>query len=113
VEVLDDTFSPPADLDPVAVLEEHLAVGWEFDVEVVIDAPVETVGRCLARALGRLEPLDSDTSRLVGSTGNPVWYAEHLAAIPASYRIIRCPELQQAARRIGHRLLAAGESPAS
>ena len=60
VEVLDDTFTPPADLDPVAVLEEHLAVGWEYDVEVVIDAPVEAVRRCLPRALGRLEPIDAD-----------------------------------------------------
>jgi predicted DNA-binding transcriptional regulator YafY len=110
-EVLDDTFSPPADLDPVAMLEEHLAVGWEYDVEVVIQAPFETVARCLPRAIGRLEPLDAEKSRLVGSTSNPVWYAEQLAAIPASYRIVRCPELQQAARVLGQRLLAAGESP--
>ncbi|WP_433436482.1 helix-turn-helix transcriptional regulator [Nonomuraea sp. CA-141351] len=110
VEVLDDTFSPPADLDPVATLEEHLAVGWEYDVEVVIDAPADTVARCLPRALGRLQPLDAKTSRLVGSTSNPVWYAEQLAAIPAPYRIVRCPEVQQAARDLGQRLLAAGES---
>ena len=56
VELLDDTFSPPADLDPVAMLEEHLAVGWEYDVEVVIDAPFDTVARCVPRAIGRLEP---------------------------------------------------------
>jgi hypothetical protein len=36
-------------------------------------------------------------------------YAEQLAAIPASYRIVRCPEVQQAARALGQRLLAAGE----
>jgi predicted DNA-binding transcriptional regulator YafY len=111
VEVLDGTFSPPADLDPVAVLEEHLAVGWEYDVEVVIDAPVDTVARCLPRALGLLKPLDPEATRLVGSTSNPVWYAEQLATIPASYRIVKCPELQQAARVLGQRLLAAGESP--
>jgi WYL domain len=111
VEVLDETFSPPADLDPVAMLEEHLGVGWEYDVEVVIDAPVDSVGRCLPRALGRLEPLDAETSRLVGSTSNPVWYAEQLAVIPASYQIVKCPELQQSARALGQRLLAAGESP--
>jgi predicted DNA-binding transcriptional regulator YafY len=110
VEVLDDTFSPPADLDPVAMLEEHLAVGWEYDIEVVIDAPVDTVARCLPRTLGLLEPLDAETTRLVGSTSNPVWYAEQLAAIPASYRIVMCPELQEAARALGQRLLAAGES---
>jgi predicted DNA-binding transcriptional regulator YafY len=110
VEVLDDTFSPPADLDPVATLEEHLAIGWEYDVEVVIDAPVQTVARCLSRALGLVDPLDAKTTRLVGSTSNPGWYAVQLAAIPAPYRIVRCPELQEAARVLGQRLLAAGES---
>jgi predicted DNA-binding transcriptional regulator YafY len=107
VEVLDDTFSPPADLDPVAVLEEHLADGWEYDAEVVIDAPVDAVARCLPRALGRLEPLDARTTQLVGSTSNPVWYAEQLAAVPASYRIVRGAEVQEAARAVGRRLLAA------
>jgi predicted DNA-binding transcriptional regulator YafY len=109
VEMLDDTFSPPADLDSVTVLEEHLAVGWEYDVQVVIDAPAETVARCLPRTLGVLEVLDAGTTGLVGSTSNPVWYAEQLVAIPASYHIVRCPELQEAARILGQRLLAAAE----
>jgi predicted DNA-binding transcriptional regulator YafY len=114
VEVLDDTFSPPADLDPVAMLEEHLAVGWEYDVDVVIHAPFDEVARCVPRALGRLTPLDAKTSRLAGSTGNPTWYAEKLAAIPASYRITACPELQDAARVLGERLLAAsGQRPSA
>lgn len=107
VEVLDDTFSPPADLDPVAMLEENLAAGWEYDVEIVVDAPVEVVGRCVPRTLGRLEPLDAETSRLVGSTSNPWWYAEQLAAVPASYRIVGGPELREAARAVGRRMLAA------
>jgi predicted DNA-binding transcriptional regulator YafY len=111
VEVLDGTFSPPADLDPVAVLEEHLALGWEYDVEVVIDAPLDSVSRCLPRTLGLLEPLDARNTRLIGSTRNPTWYAEQLATIPASYRIVKCPELQQAARVLGQRLLAAGGGP--
>src|SRR5215470_6312932 len=111
VEVLDDTASPPANLDPVAMLEEHLAAGWEYEAEVVIDAPADAVARCLPRALGQLQPLDAATSCLVGSTSNPLWYAEQLAAIPAPYRIIRCPEIQDAARDLGQRLLAAGTSP--
>jgi predicted DNA-binding transcriptional regulator YafY len=106
VQPLDDTFEPPADLDPVAMLEEHLAVGGEYAVEVVIDAPTETVGRCLPRSLGRLQALESDRTVLTGSTGNPWWYAEQLAAIPASYRIVGCVELQHTARVIGQRLLA-------
>jgi len=111
VKVLQDTFSPPGDLDPVAMLEKHLAIGWEYEVEVVIDAPADAVARYLSRSLGQLEPLDSGASRLVGSTSNPVWYAEQLTTIPARYRIVKCPELREAARVIGQRLLAASDSP--
>jgi predicted DNA-binding transcriptional regulator YafY len=111
VEVLHDTFSPPTDLDPVAMLEEHLAVGWEYDVDVVIEAPFDAVAGCVPRAVGRLEPLDATTSRLVGSTSNPTWYAEQLAAVPAPYRIVGCAEVQEAARIIGRRLLAAAGEP--
>lgn len=107
VAVLDETFTPPAGLDPIPMLEAHLAVGWEYEVEVIIDAPVERVWRCVPRVLGQLEPLGAERARLVGSTSNPVWYAEQLASIPAPYRIVTCPEVRQAARALGQRLLAA------
>ncbi len=110
VDVLDETFSPPADLDPVAMLEEHLAIGWEYNTEVVFDAPAGTIARCLPRVLGRLEGLDAQTSRLVGSTSNPSWYAEQLAAIRVPFRIVGSPEVADAARVIGRRLLAAAEA---
>jgi hypothetical protein len=48
---------------------------------------------------------------LVGSTSNPTWYAEQLATLPAPYRIVQCPELIDATRRLGHRLLEASGSP--
>ncbi|GAA3535820.1 WYL domain-containing protein [Nonomuraea rosea] len=107
VEVLDETFAPPPGLDPVAELERHLAVGWEYDTEVVIDAPLDAVARCLPRTLGLLEPLDAATTRLAGSTSNPIWYAEQLVLIRAPYRIVGCRELQEAAQTLGRRLLAA------
>ncbi|MFJ9781805.1 helix-turn-helix transcriptional regulator [Amycolatopsis sp. NPDC101161] len=107
VEPGDDTFEPPPDLDPVAAVEDHLAVGWEHDVEVVIDAPLDRVGRCLPRAVGKLERVDAGTTRLTGSTSNPAWYAEQLARLPAPFRIVRCPELRQAVSVLGQRLLAA------
>jgi predicted DNA-binding transcriptional regulator YafY len=110
VDVLDQTFIPPPDLDPVATLEEQLAVGWEFECEVIIDAPADLVARCVPRALGKLEPVDAGTSRLTGSTSNPAWYAEQLAAIPVSYRIIGGQEVREAAGVIGRRLLAASDT---
>ena len=111
-EVLGLGFTPPADLDPVAVLEEHLAVGWEYDVEVVVDAPAETVKGRLPRALGVVTPVDARTSRLTASTSNPYWYAEQLAALPAPYRIVAGAELKAAARQVGQRLVdAASDEP--
>ena len=92
VHVLSDTFVPPTDLDPV---------------EVVIEAALDEVSTRLPRSLGQLEPLHDDRTRLVGSTSNPWWYAEQLAAIPVPYHIVGCPELQQTARVIGQRLLTA------
>ena len=110
-EILDATFTPPADLDPVALLEEHLAVGWDYAAELIIDAPLATVAPCLPRSLGRLEPLDDRTSRLIGTTSNPYWYAEQLVALPASYRIVGGPELRATARELAERMLAAATEP--
>jgi len=107
VEVLSDTFAPPADLDPVGLLEAHLAVGWEYDTEVLIDADPDAVARYLPRALGTLDRTHDGTTRLVGSTGNPYWYAEQLAVIPVAFRVVGGPELRHTTQRLGERLVAA------
>lgn len=107
VEALDATFDPPADLDPVALLESHLSVGWEHEVDVVFDAPLDDVARWVPRALGRLEQLEDATTRLVGSTSNTWSYAAQLAGVPAAYRVVGGPELRAAALAIGERLVAA------
>ncbi len=107
VEALEGTFTPPVDLDPVGLLEDHLAIGWEYAAEVVIDAPVEEVARRVPHALGRLEPVDAKTSRLTGSTGNPYWYAEQLAVLPAPFHVVGGIELLHTTRALGERLLAA------
>lgn len=110
VELLAEEFTPPADLDPVATLEENFATGWEHPTEVVIDAPVEQVS-WLPRSIGRLEPIDETSCRLTGSTSSPGWYAEVLAGLPVPFRIVQGPELRDAARELGHRLIAAAEEP--
>lgn len=104
---LDQRFDPPAELDPVAMLEAHLAVGWEYAVDVVVQAPLERVRRCLSPALGRLEPVDDLTTRLVGSTGNPHWYAEQLAVLPGPFTVVAGVELRHTVAALGERFRAA------
>ena len=43
VTALEETFSPPPDLDAVDSLEHHLGVGWEYETRVLFDAPLAEV----------------------------------------------------------------------
>ncbi|MFC4784596.1 helix-turn-helix transcriptional regulator [Nocardioides sp. MAHUQ-72] len=108
VEPLGQTFTPPDDLDPVREVEEHLSDGWTHQVEVVVDAPAASVASWIPRSLGRLEPLDDDRTRLVGSTDEPLWYAQQLALLQASFRVVGPAEVQDAVRFIGQNLVRAG-----
>jgi predicted DNA-binding transcriptional regulator YafY len=112
LEVLAETFCPPPDLDPVAMVEESLGQGWEYEVEIVINAPFDAIAHGVPRTLGRLTPIDAETSKLAGSTSNPAWYAEKLVVVPASYRIVKCPELSDAVRALGQRLMTAAGTDA-
>jgi predicted DNA-binding transcriptional regulator YafY len=119
VEPLDEAFERPADLDAVAMLEHHLAMGWEYAVEVLVTAPVERVRRYLSPALGRLDPVEPDQpdgarlTRLTGSTSNPAWYAEQLAAVPDPFRVVGGPEIRHAVALLGRRLLEASPTGAA
>jgi hypothetical protein len=86
-------------------------VGWDYAVEVVVDSSVDLVRRYLSPALGRLEAVDAEHTRLIGSTSNPHWYAEQLAVIPAPFRVVGGVELQHTVGTLGRRLLDA--SPVS
>ncbi|MFC8346212.1 helix-turn-helix transcriptional regulator [Streptomyces sp. NPDC057280] len=107
VTVLDGTFTPPEDLDPLDTLEAHLAEGWSYEVEVVVEAPADLVAQWLPRSLGRAEPLDAHTTRLLATTDEPEWYAAQLTALRAPFRVVRPPELREAVRTLGRRFLAA------
>lgn len=107
VQVLGETFEPPADLDPLAAVEEQLAMGWKHAVEVLIDAPVEECRHWLPRSFGRLEEVDERHTRLVATTDEPQWYAATLANLPMTFRLVGSPEVRTAMSEIAHRLLAA------
>lgn len=107
VVALDVSFEPPPGLDAVAELETHLAVGWEYDVEVMIEAPAHRTRSWLARGIGRVEPIDGSSCRLVGTTSDPPWYASRLAEVPVPYRVLGGPELRAVVRAVGRRMVAA------
>lgn len=109
VRALDEAAVPPPDADPVTLLEENLAAGWEYATEVLIAAPHAALTRRVPRVLGRLEAVDGATTRLVGTTSNPRWYAEQLAALPVDFRVVGGAQLVASARDIGRRLLAAAD----
>ncbi len=106
VEPLDSRFAPPSDLDAVSMLERHLATGWEYDVDVVVDAPAGQVSRWLPPALGTV-CAEGDGSRLRASTSDPAWYALQLARVPVTYHIAGGPELREASAEIAARMHAA------
>jgi hypothetical protein len=110
VAVLADTSTPPAGLNPLETREEHLAQGWKYEVEVVVDAPAGLVAEWLPRSLGRPEPLDAHTTRLLATTGEPGWYAEQLLTLRAPFRIVKPRELREAARTLGQLFLDASRS---
>ena len=106
-----ETFTPPADLDPLRVLEEHLSQGWRYPVEVLVEATVRETSYWVPRSMGILEPADGDRTLIRATTDNPDWYAGRLAAIEASFRVLGGAELRRAVTALGRRLVrAAGQS---
>ncbi|MCW3819737.1 WYL domain-containing protein [Micromonospora sp. DR5-3] len=100
-------FEPPDGLDPVAALEEHLGIGWEFPTHVVFDAPLAEVAPWIRPPMGRLEP-SGDGCVLVGSTSNPAMYAqEWLASVPFAFRVVGGEELRAAVATLATRFAAA------
>ena len=106
---LADTFTPPADLHALHVLEEHLSQGWKFPVDVLIDAPPSKVAWWLPRSLGMLSPAgDGAQTRLIASTEDPEWYAGRLAVLPFAFWVTESAPLRDALAELGRRLIAAG-----
>ena len=104
-----ESCSAPADLDPVAALEEALGAGWELTTHVRFDAPVEEVARWVGAVSGTLTAVEGGCE-LRGSTSNAEMYVlERLAQIPHPWRILGGPELRQAARDVAARLAAAAD----
>lgn len=103
----EQSFEPPAGLDPVASVEQNLGIGWRYVTRVVFQAPYDQVAAWIRPPMGQLSPA-RDGCVLVGSTRNPTMYAqEWLANAPFDFRVEGGPELREAVARVAARLTAA------
>ncbi len=99
------TFETPDGLDPVVVLEENLASGWEHDARVILHAPMAEVALYLRPTMGRLEPLGDDRCVVTGSTSNPTMYAgEWLAGMPFEMTVEGGLELRAAVAEVAAKM---------
>jgi hypothetical protein len=91
----------------VAVLEQNLGSGWQFDTRVVFDVPCAEVAPWIHAPMGRLEA-HGDGCVLVGTTRNPTMYAgDWLARLPFASRVEGSPELEAAVRTLAARFTSA------
>ncbi|ADG76362.1 Helix-turn-helix type 11 domain protein [Cellulomonas flavigena DSM 20109] len=90
-----------ADVDPWAVVVRHGR--WYL----VCRRHDGDVARHLPGGLGTLARVDATTTRLRGTTSNPAWYAEQLAAVPVPFRVVGGPKLRACVREVAARLAAA------
>ncbi len=101
-----DTFEPPAELDPVQEVENHLADGWTHEAEVRFEVPISLASQCVSRVLGRLTA-DGETCVLSGSTDNAEWYAAQLAATELPFVVLQGDAVRAEVLRLAERLTRA------
>jgi predicted DNA-binding transcriptional regulator YafY len=108
-----EQFRAPGNLDYADLLEQHLGTGWEFETNVIFDAPYAEVARYVRPPMGLLERTgDGARCVLTGTTSNPAMYAgEWLAAIPIRFHVEGGPELRAAVAAVAERLTAALSAP--
>ncbi len=107
VEATSRSFSPPGDLDPVALLETHLGQGWGLPTRVVFEASPAELAPWIRPPMGRLDAHPNGCV-LTGSTSNPAMYAqEWLAPIPFAFRVEGGDELRAAVAALAARCAAA------
>lgn len=105
VDVLDDTFEPPEELDIIAAIEESLAMSWQnWQVEIEVEASPEDVRRDLPRQLVIIDELGNGRCRLRSTTSNLEWFAWRIAALTYPMTIISPPELRETFRTCAARL---------
>lgn len=107
IDLMESAFVAPADLDVRAAVMASLAlVRSDYQVDVEIHAPAAAVREFISPDLAVLEAIDDETTRLISATESLTWFTWRLSNIPFPMRVVSPPELVEAVRAFGNRMLA-------
>jgi len=107
IDLLPQRFEPPVDFDIQGAIMQSIALtrsGW--DVEIVVDAPVEQVQRYIAPPTALLEARSDGRTRLYCTSDNIDWFAWRISEVPFPMTIVRPDLLRTRLNELGQRLLA-------
>ncbi len=100
----DPAVAPPEGFDAVAHVTTSLArVPWGWEVEVLLELPVDEAARRVPATLAELADEDGGTS-LRMRVGSLDWMATMLAGLGCGFSIRRPDELRASVRALGERL---------
>ena len=106
--MLGDGFRLPGSLDVAAAVERSLALSWsEYDVTVLVHAPLADVEPHFARHVALCEHVDDETTRLRLTTRNLDATVLRISDHPHPMTVEGPPELREAFERLARRLGAA------
>jgi predicted DNA-binding transcriptional regulator YafY len=105
VELADEAaVAPPNDFDAVAEVSRSIArVPWNWEVEVLLDLPVDEAAQRIPATLGELIETE-DGTLLRMRVGSLDWMAGVLAALDCPFVIRRPEELRESVKALGERL---------
>lgn len=111
IDLLPTTFVKPEGLDIIRAIQESLAMSWqEWQVEVIVHAPLAELADEIPNHTALLEEIAPDRTRLRGTTSNLRWYACRILLLPYHMEIVQPPELREEARQHAARLTHIAES---
>ncbi|HWV22911.1 MAG TPA: YafY family protein [Thermomicrobiales bacterium] len=107
IDVLEETFEPPDDIDVMDAIERSLALAWSgWNIRLEVAAPAEDVSTFLPRHFAIVEPIDEDRCLVSAASSDLEWFAWRLARLPYPMHVLEPPELRDAFRQHADRLAA-------
>jgi predicted DNA-binding transcriptional regulator YafY len=97
--------------DPVTYIQRSVSSsGYRVQAEIRIAAPADEVRKRVSPTSGTVTPIDDTSCRLEAGADQLDPLAFHLAWLGFDFEVIEPPELKDALRRLGQRMVAAADA---